>query len=173
MLLFFHRYLFSSLCLVTILLGGSAHAGTDTGRLLRIDPRTGTLTLTKGRPYVTYHFRDTVEVSLNGQPAKVAQLVPGLQVRIETNEPGIANRIQADGQLQIITPPTSPKQSSEGLINLNTATPAELDDLPGVGPVLVEAIIRGRPFSSVGDLGRVKGIGPQTLKKLAPFVKVN
>jgi DNA uptake protein ComE-like DNA-binding protein len=44
-------------------------------------------------------------------------------------------------------------------INVNTATQAELEALPGVGPVIARRIIEGRPFQSVGHLERVRGSG--------------
>jgi competence protein ComEA len=47
--------------------------------------------------------------------------------------------------------------------------------IPGVGPVTAQNIVAARaerPFSSVADLDRVKGIGPKTLEKLRPFVVV-
>jgi competence protein ComEA len=50
-----------------------------------------------------------------------------------------------------------------GLVNLNSATPAELETLPGIGPTLAEAIISERErrggFRSVNELRDVRGIG--------------
>lgn len=57
-------------------------------------------------------------------------------------------------------------------IDLNTATAAELETLPSVGPKTAAAIIEGRPYSVVEDLLRVKGIGEATLEKLRPYVMV-
>jgi competence ComEA-like helix-hairpin-helix protein len=57
-----------------------------------------------------------------------------------------------------------------GLINVNTATAAELEALPGIGPVLARRIVEGRPYRSVDDLGRVTGIGPKRLEEIRPLV---
>jgi competence protein ComEA len=56
-------------------------------------------------------------------------------------------------------------------INLNTATQAQIEGLPGVGPKMAERILQARPFSSLKDLDAVKGIGPSMLKKLEPMVR--
>lgn len=62
------------------------------------------------------------------------------------------------------------------LININTASETELEDLPGVGPVTAAAIIDYRtqngPFSAVDDLVDVSGIGPSTLEEIRPFATV-
>lgn len=63
-------------------------------------------------------------------------------------------------------------QPGEPAINVNTASEAELQRLPKVGPVLAKAIAAARPFKSVDDLDRVKGIGGKTLDGLRPFVTV-
>ena len=62
------------------------------------------------------------------------------------------------------------------LVDLNQATVAELDQLPGVGPSTARAIIdhrtRNGPFASVDDLLAVRGIGSAKLAELKPFVRV-
>lgn len=66
--------------------------------------------------------------------------------------------------------------AASGLINLNTATAAQLDTLPGVGPVTAEAILAWRAkhgrFSRVEELQEVDGIGTKTYAQLAPKVTV-
>ncbi len=66
--------------------------------------------------------------------------------------------------------------AASGLINLNTATAAQLDTLPGVGPVTAEAILAWRTkhgkFSRVEELQEVDGIGTKTYAQLAPKVTV-
>ncbi len=55
-------------------------------------------------------------------------------------------------------------------LRLNEASQAELEALPRVGPVLAERIRAARPFRSLADLDRVKGVGPATLAVLRPLV---
>jgi competence protein ComEC len=55
-------------------------------------------------------------------------------------------------------------------IKLNTATEADLESLPGIGPVIARRIIEGRPYLLVEDLERVKGIGKKRL--IRPLVTV-
>ncbi|KQU30431.1 MULTISPECIES: helix-hairpin-helix domain-containing protein [unclassified Rhodococcus (in: high G+C Gram-positive bacteria)] len=63
-----------------------------------------------------------------------------------------------------------------GLVSLNEATEAELDALPGVGPVTASAIVQWRTenggFTSVDQLSEVSGVGPARLEKLTPLVTV-
>jgi competence protein ComEA len=67
-------------------------------------------------------------------------------------------------------------QSPDTPLDLNTATAAQLDELPGVGPVTAAAIIAWRDqngaFRSVDQLGDVDGIGPARLEKLRELVRV-
>ncbi len=60
-------------------------------------------------------------------------------------------------------------QRDAEVVNLNTATEAELTSLPGIGPALAERIVAAReiaPFNSLDDLDAVKGIGPSKLEQL-------
>jgi competence protein ComEA len=63
-----------------------------------------------------------------------------------------------------------------GLLDLNTATAAELDALPGIGPVLAQRIVDHRTahgrFISVDQLDDVSGIGPSIFADLAHRVRV-
>ncbi len=62
------------------------------------------------------------------------------------------------------------------VVDLNTATEAELDALKGVGPAKAKAIIDYRekngPFKSVDELDNVKGFGAKTVEKLRPELTV-
>ena len=66
--------------------------------------------------------------------------------------------------------------SSAELININTASSAELDTLPGIGPTTAQKIIDYRtqngPFVSKEDIINVSGIGPGTYEKLKDLITV-
>ena len=63
-----------------------------------------------------------------------------------------------------------------GTVDLNAATVAELDALPGVGPVTATSIVSWReingPFISVDQLAEVDGIGPGRLAKIRDLVHI-
>jgi competence protein ComEA len=64
-----------------------------------------------------------------------------------------------------------------GKLNLNTASAAQLDTLPGVGPGTASAILRVRTrlgrFKTVEDLREVPGIGPKRFARLRPHLSVD
>lgn len=63
------------------------------------------------------------------------------------------------------------------VVNINTATQAELETLHGIGPGKAKAIIDYRKkngaFKSVDELEQVNGVGPGTLKLLRKDVSVS
>lgn len=58
------------------------------------------------------------------------------------------------------------------IVNINTATQAELESVPGIGPTRAAQIIVGRPYGSVNELGKIAGVGGKTLESLRPFVTI-
>jgi competence protein ComEA len=65
------------------------------------------------------------------------------------------------------------RASSSRKVDLNTATKAELETLPGVGPATANEIIAARPFKGVSDLKNVKGIGDARFAELRGHVTVS
>jgi competence protein ComEA len=61
-------------------------------------------------------------------------------------------------------------------LDVNTATEAELTQLPGVGPSLARRIVEYReangPFQTIDDLQNVSGIGPSKFAKMEPYIHI-
>ena len=79
--------------------------------------------------------------------------------------------------LEEITVPEGPSAGEESdLLDLNTATEAQLRTLPGIGEVLARRIVDYRetngPFASVEELTAVEGIGNALLYRLRELVTV-
>lgn len=140
-----------------------------------------------------------VVVAVGGKVRKpgLVRLAPGARVADALTaaggaEPGVdvsalnLARKVTDGELIMVgvTPPpgatTLPAPAGTGtaggLINLNTATLADLDTLPGVGPVLAQRILDARDaqggFRAVTDLRKVDGIGDARYEQLKDLVTV-
>jgi competence protein ComEA len=92
----------------------------------------------------------------------------------------------ADGQQIVVPARSAPGAGAAGAsdvastpagpVHLNTATLAELDALPGVGPVTAQKILDYRAehgaFQSIEELDAVSGIGPARLEQLKALVQL-
>lgn len=78
--------------------------------------------------------------------------------------PAFAGQATATKASQGKSAPTAP-------VNLNSASQAELEALPGVGPATAKKIIAGRPYSSVDDLAKA-GVPKSTIEKISSMVTV-
>lgn len=95
--------------------------------------------------------------------------VPGQSAAMSSSVVGATGAAPTAGTSRV---PAAPG----GKVNLNTATEAELDALPGIGPVMAASIVRWRSehgkFSSVDQLSEIGGIGPARLDRLRALVTV-
>ena len=116
----------------------------------------------------------------NGPFESLAQLdaVPGIgPATLENIRPHVIFSDSGEPDAEPTEPPPSPVDggakvpSSAAQVNINTATPAELESLPGIGPSKAAAIVSNRDaqgvFSSCDALQRVKGIGAATVSGLS------
>lgn len=90
--------------------------------------------------------------------------------RAGTRESGPRSGVLAAAEIDARSPRAQVTPGRAAGIDLNTATAAQLELLPGVGPTLAARIVQDRqangPFKSVDDLDRVKGIGPGIVEKV-------
>ena len=70
--------------------------------------------------------------------------------------------------------PAACVSEKEQALDLNTATQAELEELPGVGPVMAQRIVQWRErngrFSDVRELREIEGIGEKVFAKISALV---
>ena len=68
--------------------------------------------------------------------------------------------------------PDGEEAASRAPLDVNRASVPELTRLPGIGPTLAERIVQTRPFETLDDLVRVRGLRPRLLAHLRPLLAV-
>jgi competence protein ComEA len=154
--------------------GASAATTADGGVVVHVAgavARPGVVELARGSRVI-----DAIEAAGGGTPEAdldrlnlAAKLADGERVLVQrVGEPAVANG--TDGGAGDETTATG------GLVNLNTATQVQLEELPGIGPTLAAAIVDERErrggFRSVNELRDVRGIGEKRFADLRERVTV-
>ncbi len=117
-----------------------------------------------------------VRLPAGSRVADAVQAAGGPLPGVDLSTLNLARKL-VDGELVAVgaVPGQSPA-AGDIRVNLNHATLAQLDTLPGVGPVLAQRIIDYRTkhggFKSVNDLRQVDGIGEETFARLKDLVVV-
>lgn len=119
---------------------------------------------------------DLVGLNLARRVADGEQIIVGLAAPPGSPSPMGSSVSSAAPPEQVSPAAPNATAAPRAPVNLNSATPEDLDALPGVGPVTAAAIIAWREangkFTSVDQLGEVDGIGPARLDKLRDLVGV-
>jgi competence ComEA-like helix-hairpin-helix protein len=94
------------------------------------------------------------------EPTPYDQVEPALQSKVKSKKSAASKKKKA-----------TPKLEPGRQVNLNTASQAELEKIPGIGPKKAQAIIKGRPYQSPEDVMKVKGIKKGTYRKIKDSIK--
>jgi competence protein ComEA len=134
------------------------------------------------------HRPGLVQLPPGARVADALRAAGGADPGVDVAPLNLARKV-ADGELIMVgvtlppgavaagpTGPAAPGRPAGGPINLNLATLADLDSLPGVGPVLAQRILEARDaqggFRAVTDLRKVEGIGTARFEQLKDLVTV-
>lgn len=118
---------------------------------------------------------ETVTVQVSSQPQETKETPASQEAQTpeapqETQEEAPLELEEAEQQTQLSAP------TEEAPLNLNTATQAELELLPGIGPVLAQAILDYRDsfggFSAKEQLKEVSGIGEKRYAAVEALITV-
>lgn len=121
-----------------------------------------------------------VSLPIGSRVADALRLAGGALPGTDLTTLNLARKV-VDGEQIVVGASASPAAASSGgaaagPVNLNLATLADLDGLPGVGPVTAQRILDWRAahgqFASVDQLREVEGIGAKTFERLKALVTV-
>jgi competence protein ComEA len=88
----------------------------------------------------------------------------GTEVKAKTSKSKAAGPNAAEPKVEL------DKETAKGKVNLNAAELTALEDLPGIGPATAKAIVDGRPWKSVDELDKIKGLGKARIAALSDLV---
>ncbi|MEO8188974.1 MAG: helix-hairpin-helix domain-containing protein [Acidobacteriota bacterium] len=155
---------------------GSVELNSASQKDLEALPGVGAATAKKiiaGRPYTSVADLSKAGVS----EATIRKISP--LVTVSSSRPADASSGRSgSGSAAASAPAPSSARSAGGAsanaggpVDLNSASQKDLEALPEVGPATARKIMAGRPYSSVGDLGRA-GVSAATISKISPLVTV-
>lgn len=119
---------------------------------------------------------------IRGKPRSLGS-IPPLKVDVPEEYRGGPGAMALSGRIKVEPESSSQRATSgkkatppEGSISLNTASSAQLQQLPGVGPSTAEKILDYRKehggFTSIDEVLAVKGIGPKKLESMRKFLRL-
>lgn len=141
-------------------------------RLPGIGPATASAVVQARDTGVVFGRPDDLLIVRGIGPALLARIRPSLELNPRLARRGAPLVARPPGGVTGSTTGRPESPSSDRRVDVNRADAAELQRLPGIGPALAERIVderRVRPFHSVGDLVRVRGIGSATVARLEDF----
>jgi Helix-hairpin-helix motif len=102
--------------------------------------------------------RTPVAVAAPARPVERLRLVPTV---VPTLVPTVVPAVLPD-----VPPEVAAKPGPQGLVSIQTGSVEDLAGVKGLSRKLAQEIVKARPFASLADLIRVRGLGPKTIDRL-------
>ena len=112
---------------------------------------------------------NTINDLVRFRSIRAALAALGLAAALATAAPSVA-------EAQRGSRAAAAEQAPDGVVNIQTATPEQLQLLPGIGPSKAQAIVafrERRAFRRVEDIMRVRGVGRSTFRRLRSMLTVD
>lgn len=104
-----------------------------------------------------------------------ARVMDGMQIVVARQGDDVASSVSMPEGKASPASPVAPVAAA-GQISINSASAAQLEELPGVGPAIAGRIVEYRQanggFKSIDEIERVKGIGPKKLESMRPYLRL-
>ena len=155
---------------------------------IKIVPPTATTAQTAVRVFVSGAVAtpDVYQVPVGSLVRDAILAAGGYTAEADLNQINLARQVRDQEQVFVPFRSTGQRVPGESLwpigpvggkINLNTATLAELESLPGIGPGLAKSILEYRAingsFASVEEIKDIPGVGEKTYERLKDLITVN
>ena len=109
----------------------------------------------------------------SAQAAPVAAKAPAAKTSVAATTAAASSEVTKSVKpVQTTAKSTATKLAPGTKININTAGQSMIEKLPEIGPVKAKAIIAGRPYNSIEDITKVKGIKGKTFDAIKDYIVV-
>lgn len=112
---------------------------------------------------------DPFQVFFHSKKTPAAQTTNGAMSLV--NSPAATPTQSVDDATDTPAPLTTHRFAETSKLDINNASQAELENIPGIGPALAQRIMAARPFKTADDLRNVKGIRGKKYEKIRPYFK--
>jgi competence protein ComEA len=113
-------------------------------------------------------------LALGSRVQDALQAAGGANVDADVSGLNLAEPLRDGEQVDVPTLAPTPSPTPSFPININLASAADLERLPGIGPTLAQGIINYREshgfFITLEQLMNVSGIGPLTFAAIEPYI---